>query len=245
MCVSTVRGVSVSAVGGGVDGSGGDEGSDSVRHNSGAGAHINTGLVGHGSGGYGDNGGSVSHHGGGVGVGHYGSDGVRHHSGAGDDVDAGLVRHRGGSYVGDDGSGVGEVSQGALLQVVSVTGVAESGVGQQGSGVDTVGYNGGSDGVAHDGGAGAHIHTGLVGHGGGSGDHSGSGYHGVGNRHDGSVREGSVVSIQGLSLQVEGAGVDHLGGVERAAVWVQHDGGVMRRLRQRHQGAARHGAHSE
>ncbi|CAD0200768.1 unnamed protein product [Chrysodeixis includens] len=148
-------------------------------------------------------------------------------------------------------SAVSHQSRGALLQVVSVAGVAESGVSQQGSGVGGVRYDGSGvgehgsgDGVAHDGGAAVHIHTGLVGHGGGRGVHGGRD-HGVGvGRDDGSVREGSVVALQGLSLQVQGAGVDHLGGVQRAAVRVQHERRVVRGLR-RHQGAARHGGKGE
>lgn len=213
----------------------------------GAGADINAGLVGDGGGrdGVGDDGGvhGVSEHGSGV-------HGVGHHSGAGDDINTGLVRDGGGS-VSVDGSGQSVVSQGALLQPVSVSGesvggktvsrVSERVSAQQRSGVGEHGR--GVHGVGHDGGAGDDIHTGLVRDGGGGvGDHS-RGHDGVSERRHG-VHERGVV-LQSLGLQVQRARVDDLGGVQRAAVRVQHQRGVVRRLRQRQQRPASHGGESE
>ncbi|KPI97438.1 hypothetical protein RR46_09345 [Papilio xuthus] len=229
-------------------------GNGSVRYNGGAAADVDAGLVRHsgGSDSVGDNGRDcgVRDDGRGHGVGHDGR--------ARDDVHAGLVGHGGGSggqnggSVGDKGSGVCEVSQGALLQEMAVSGKSVSGVSPNRSGVSAVRGQDGSGVRGDDGRAGAHVHTGLVGDGsrgsnyGGSGDHSGGSDHRVsdGKRGNGTVQEGTV-AFQGLSLQVDGAGVDHISGLQGAAVWVQDHGSVVRRLRPWDEGATSHGGESE
>lgn len=220
-----------------------------------AGAYVQAGLVRHGSGGHGDSRGGVRYHGSGHGVGVHGSgDGVRNNCGGVDHVHAGLVGHSGRS----DGVCVAEVTQGTFLQVVSVSGVTKGRVSQDRSGGvcehrggvcehgSGVGDHWSSDSVA-----GAHVNTGLVRHGSsgaGVGDHGGGGdgvsdggSDGVsdGNGSDSNGSDGNTVSgdtvgvvwLQSLSLVVQGASVDHLRGVQGAAVRVQHHSGMVCWLR--------------
>lgn len=201
----------------------------SMCYYGGASADIHAGLMRHGRWGY------CSDYGGSIGVSYNGSsDCMGHDCRARDHIHAGLVRN--GSW-SDDGSTVSQVTQGTFLQPVSMTVTSKYWCSVGSVCEDWCGNS-----VAVDSGAGTYINTRLMRDGSRSDDGvSDRSY----NRRDSSVHERSVVSFQYFSLKVESASVDDFRGVQRPAVGVQDDSGMMRGLRHRQKGAASHRGESE